>query len=1446
MFHLLNRHLAFAALVSIFLAPIKAQAQSVIAAPDGTGTNIQTTQQTTGSLYDISGGTPSGDGATLFHSFDQFGLLTGETARFTNPAAIENILGRVIGGEASIINGLLTVNGTANLYLLNPAGVLFGENARLNLGGDFSASTATGVAFGETLFDALGTTDLGSITGSPTGYVFGAEQASAVLNAGDLAVGQGQSLTLLGGQVINTGQLSAPGGEILVMAVPGENLVRLSQDGTLLDLELATLPREVSTPSDFTASTLPTLLTGAGDLDVATNMTLNADGSVSLSGSALEIPVDAGTVIVGGTLAANNDNGGIGIFGNRIALVNAAVEASGETGGGTVLIGGDLGVGDLGRAPRATATFIDDASTVQADAQQTGNGGTIIAWGTDLLRLAGQLSARGGVLEGNGGFIETSSLGTLDISTTPDISASNGLGGTWLLDPPDIRIVEDDDVTQNTLIGTSPFVTDSSQTEEVTLGISVLRNALTGGANVEVRTGNGRTPGDGDIVLDATLDYNGTGNNRLRLNAEGVIRILQPIFDSQPGNDALSLRLRSQKIISIENTVNVGSTGITLEARQGPLNEDFLGETVFSGANDTELFNTLSGSSGSKLLGLGNLTGETLTIRALDADQDYSFVEGSSAVSTLNSDGFLESGSLFGPFISPTELAAISNNFQTVTIGSSRDAGQVIFAGSTPQEITLGSSITFLTGSGRFALTNTTLSGADITFRSTQDLEIVGDVNAFNDSIRFRGDDSINIDNITSNGGRVSISSNQGDISVGEIITASFNANAGGDAGDVLVETAGNVVFASINAESTEGAGGNVVISAPQGTVRGTGVISDSSITIETMLSGAAVSFQPQVIARNLDATISTEGATENGRISITHGGGAIDPVIPFEIGDAAVNGTVGALTTGVTTLTEDNPDNPFFDSFTEGDIEIITPDPPGVVTPPEPNPVLGETVDLPDCVTNCISDLLTRQDNLSASASTDPKLIFAQLEKRLTSEFVDYLSPGFARPRAVVAAQVNATEADQAPVEPGAIAPGEPLSSASYIDQLELGQTPEVVDLPTAQQKLLDVQTKTGKKPALIYAVFGTNLEDFDEEGNILNASTPSDPLELLLVTAEGDPIYIKPPNHNGENITREAVITMAQRLRRQVSTPSRIDTKTYLHSAQTLYKWLLEPLQAELKTQGIDTISFITDTGLRSTPLAALHDGQQFIIETYNIGLMPSLSLTDLTYQDIRDVDALLTGTSAFADQAELPGVPVELDAISSKWQGQRLQGNHFILDELIDTRQQNPYGIIHLATHGEFSTGALSQSYIQLYDQKLRLHQLRELGLHQPSLELLTLSACQTALGSRSAELGFAGFAVLAGAKTSVASLWSVSDEASAGLMIEFYRQLQEIQNDKPMIKAEALRRAQQAMIRGDVYAEGDQLVSLTQSRPLPPELITEGRQDFSHPYYWAAFSLVGSPW
>ena len=161
--------------------------------------------------------------------------------------------------------------------------------------------------------------------------------------------------------------------------------------------------------------------------------------------------------------------------------------------------------------------------------------------------------------------------------------------------------------------------------------------------------------------------------------------------------------------------------------------------------------------------------------------------------------------------------------------------------------------------------------------------------------------------------------------------------------------------------------------------------------------------------------------------------------------------------------------------------------------------------------------------------------------------------------------------------------------------------------------------------------------------------------------------------------------------------------------------------------------------------------------------------------------------------------------------------------------------------MATHGEFKAGNLDNSYIQFWDRKLGLDQVRQLGLNNPPVELMVLSACRTALGNVEAELGFAGFAVQAGVKTAMASLWKVDDVGTAGLMTQFYTSLQ----TEP-IKAEALRQAQLAMINGEIRVEDGQLVWSGGALPLPEVLAQANSSLFNHPYFWASFTTIGSPW
>jgi CHAT domain-containing protein len=255
----------------------------------------------------------------------------------------------------------------------------------------------------------------------------------------------------------------------------------------------------------------------------------------------------------------------------------------------------------------------------------------------------------------------------------------------------------------------------------------------------------------------------------------------------------------------------------------------------------------------------------------------------------------------------------------------------------------------------------------------------------------------------------------------------------------------------------------------------------------------------------------------------------------------------------------------------------------------------------------------------------------------------------------------------------------------------------------------------------------------------------------------------------------------------------------------------------------------------------MAALHNQESFLIEKYSIGLMPSLSLTDTRYVDIKKAQLLSMGAATFSNQNPLPAVPEELANITAAWAGKSFLNQEFTLNNLKYQRQQQPFGIIHLATHGEFKSGKIENSYIQLWDRQLRLDQLGQLGWNDPPVELLVLSACRTALGDEEAELGFAGLAVQAGVKTAIGSLWYVSDEGTLGLMTEFYQQLQQAP-----IKAEALRQAQLAMLKGEIRIENGQLHLPGGNLPLPPELAKIDKRNLTHPYYWSAFTTIGSPW
>jgi CHAT domain-containing protein len=380
---------------------------------------------------------------------------------------------------------------------------------------------------------------------------------------------------------------------------------------------------------------------------------------------------------------------------------------------------------------------------------------------------------------------------------------------------------------------------------------------------------------------------------------------------------------------------------------------------------------------------------------------------------------------------------------------------------------------------------------------------------------------------------------------------------------------------------------------------------------------------------------------------------------------------------------------------------------------------------------------------------------------------------------------------------------------------------TDKEITAANLRETLKTIESQTGQRAVVIY------VRAFPDQ------------LQLVLVTPDTPPIPKTIPNINRKKLEQE--------LKKFNHAINNNTSHAYLPTAQTLYKWLLAPLENEIEHLEIDTLIFSMDAGLRLIPLAALHDGQQFLVENYSIGFVPNFSLTDTSYQTLKDAQVLAMGRDDFSNstQDNLPSVPLELSTIvGNLWTGESFQNQDFTLDNLRTQRRQKPYSIVHLATHADFPPDGGKGAYIQLWDEKLGLEELRLVEWYAPpTVELLTLSACKTAVGDENAEMGFAGLAVQAGVKSALASLWKVNDAGTLALMTGFYSQLRK---DEITIKAKALQQAQIAMLRGEVRIESGQLVGTDITVSLPQQLKNLNDSELSHPYYWAGFTMVGIPW
>jgi filamentous hemagglutinin family protein len=1378
------------------------QAQPILPANDGTGTQIQVD----GDRIEILSGTRSQDGTNLFHSFEQFNLDRHQIADFLATPETRNILGRIIGGDPSFINGLLQVsNSNANLYLMNPAGIVFGAGASLNISGDFLATTATGIGFdNNNWFNAFGSNDYQTLVGDPTQFAFDLSQSGAILNAGNLTVNTGQNLILLGGTVVNTGNLTAPEGEITIAAIPGTNLVRISQAGSLLTLDIAPPRNSQGEIIPFSALSLPELLT-ATPADFNLGLNVNSSGNVQLNTT--EIPTETGVAIASGSLDTSGTTGGsLNILGNKVAVISGNLNASGTNDGGNIRIGGDYqGQGSI---PNASRTVVDSTSILNANAIDTGNGGRVIVWGNEATSFSGQINVLGGINRGDGGFIEVSAKQDLNFSGKVNTSAFNGQNGTLFLDPENILIISSGGTPDDTELSDSQILAGDRPGDTLIISDTFL-SSLTG-----------------NVILEATNNI--TIDSGLSLSFSPTLTSIRFTADANTNGVGDFSMDTSQTIFTLGGSLTIEGENITA----GTL------VTTSAGTQSGSVIITASGDVSIQEITTSVSSFPNPVIRGGDINVN---AEGSIVIETLNTSATVTSGTPVardvdggtvnlsaGSSINTGSINTSVNDPFFPTIGSSQTGGDVLLeADSNPgNNIVFSDITTTATSSGGIG----TVSGGTVTVQALGLLRGTGtNTNGFTIDTSATGGSS-------NSSGSVFLQHDGGFDNVPFVVGDSSVASNPNSNGTVAGINTGN---ASPLSSGTFPVAPNGGTDTPQSNIQITSintppvVASFSPISFNPQSGSSTVSFTfnqlaAQVSDSNLDNTFVSSGIgtfaifisniTSQGTLKLVRGG--VETVL-------SANGSIVTLQPGDSLLYEPPAD------FT-GEITIFNLSASDNVSTATPQPVRVNVISSANSGSNLDFD--------------DEEDLYEDDDEELLEDFVEF----------------EGEEFSDAVLDP--MAEWEEDYTDDYVEYFGLEEPPPV-SLDEAREILHSIERETGEKPALLYVLFvPTEVENSasdnpknrratrsesqelwrltptglaaatQADSQINRSAKDSDRLELLLITAEGPPI-----RRPIRDVTRAQAIQVANQFRGSVTNPSR--PTAYRASSQQLYEWIIAPMEAEMQAQEITNVAFIMASGLRSLPVAALYDGEQFLIEKYSVGLMPSLSLTDTRYQDVKNLSVLAMGAEEFEQLQPLPAVPFELELIADTlWSGEALLNNQFTVANLIAERQTTPYGIIHLATHAEFNPGKPENSYIQFWGEtQVSLSHLRDLGLNNPPVELLVLSACRTALGSETAELGFTGLAVQAGVKSGLGSLWYVSDAGTLALMTAFYEQLQ-----SAPIKAEALQQAQLALLRGEARLEGGQLVSRGINVPLSAGLASLGDRVLTHPYYWSGFTLVGSPW
>ncbi len=1274
---------------------------------------------------------------------------------------------------------------------------------------------------------------------------------------------------------------------------------------------------------------------------IASNVTAEFSNSYTDEAEAKIIAIDGGNILLNGGktgdlqatgqfLATGVVGGKIDLRGKTVSLRGANLDASGQNGGGTILIGGDYQGIDptgLGTLSNAQFTFADKYSSISANAITRGNGGKVIIWSDGDTDFRGNITARGGLEIGDGGFVEVSGKENLNFVGNVDVDATNGKLGSLLLDPADI-IINPDDGNKNTFdisdlqkikgnvtlsatndiifiaagdfsipvgtitlkAGNSVILTQKFDTGGRALNISgafinamdrISSNSLSSGksGNIKLTSRGGIDLGEvsaysdqgdaGSITLEASIFINagelaayvsGNGNGgNVRLSASGDI-YTSGIFTYSDGSGSggkVNILGSSDSLSSIAvgriNTSGNGNGGdVRLSANDSISTSDIF--TYSNGGGNGGNVNILGGAStlSSRSITVGQINtsgnGNGGDVR-LSASADIS----TSDIFTYSNGGgnggnvnILGGASTLGSVFTYAGAnvgngGAVTINAESISMNGINTSANSGFGGKVTlkanQDITLGSIVS------NSVVNN---AGAIQVVSSEGSINVVKKYNYFTGlvSANSKQGNGANI-NLTAkqlittglidsgadgdgNGGNIKLST-YGDILTSTIVTnsngkgksgnislVSFNGNikttndspdtdaryiyagaVGGNAGSVTLKAFGDIESGSITTSSQYGEGGSVNIEA-----------GGESIKIVNSLS-----------RNGNEYSIYSAGANKNGKINIQQTGKTDNY---FEVGDATYNGTKGGIYAGVNANGVENNllgTTIVVGTYIDGNIKIVTPD---------------------------SGTGLTKAKQLAAEKPTSPTT-FAPVSVSQIQGFIDNGNSALSS----IAAQREYRKAIVA------------LDNFRTLEfyQSQGNTSPPVPQLNSVSQIksfLYAGDIATGTKSAMIYTFLSGTTQD--------NLSGTS--LNLFAVTSTSDVIYKTIPLINGQYQGFSVEYT-ANDFRAGVRDLSSDD---YKDPASRLYDLIFRPLKDALSLSQVNNLIFSNDNLFRTIPLAALYDKQtsKFLVEDFSSSVTPSFQVIEKDrYTSLKSANVLKMGATVFGSSTPLPSVRTELENIAqielqnspSMRHSPIYLNDQFSSSNLKTLIAKNDAPIVHFSTHGVASNN--SESFILLgsnsssgQSDRLNASDIRQLK-DLSNKDLLVFSTCLSFTGF---DYGTAGATLVAGVKSVIGCGWIVSDSGTMVAMTSFYQQLL----GNGLSKTKALQKAQKSMILGNVKLtdvvgttdrselsiNGIKVISSEYGqKDIKSKLVDKDDPNLNrlkHPFYWAAFSLVGNPW